>query len=942
MFIRLTTIFLLCTFPFSGFGDGITQEGNTFVFSYSRGSHTIEYLYSPGSASDGYLGTLHELQCEIDGLYSFLPSSDGGPYVQIGGTTYQPSDPAVAKQLLNTPSIDDNGTPSEPGDDFVEAVFRWSTEANFVEFTYRLSLSGPTLVIDIASDSIKIPQWKAGRSSAPGSDPVIDPYIVPYMPNAVGIVRHASSPVFVTCVFDVSVSQSTRLYTDYSAFDAGAAFGGQNVLYDRNTAGTRRPVRERLWVTASPNLEDLFAELPSWTRVSSYREDLKKRVVYDNWLQSNFNNVFARDLRTLYRHGLRDLLTITHVWQRFGYDNGLPDHVPPAPGQGGEAAMRSMLAAARQLAYRVALHENYCDHYENAPSYDPARNALNADGSYTLAWYNPGTHIQSYLLKPTAALAAMRPNAAAIADYGVTAGCVDVISGMGFGDKSDHDAAVEGACSGRTMIDKYIELMDYARTVYNGPFLGEGGWSTHYAGVADGIEPALTLLASWDEYPWNQYPPIVDYDLLRIHPRMVNHGPGYHTRFFGGGTATAARFDTGRAHTVAFGRAGFIDTSIQRDHLDLLEAFREYYCLRALQERLATDSPTRIRYEKDGVYRTVSQAILENNAWRVRVEWDCGVTVWVNNSAAPWDVNPGDGTTYSLAARNGWLAYKPDPDGIIAYSTNLQDGTRVDYNESGAYTYKYASAPQNTGAAASVPSDFVHSDLHSVAALSLAPGGAPLLQTSARGSSNLTWRSRTSAIYRFSDSSSNSVNVTYLDAPDEWMRLDGTLHANRIAVWRLDSQYNRVASVSWIAAVGGQAMSWVALKDVDYELTGPLAADTDEDGLTDAQETMDLDPVAPGIQNPFDPTSADSTGNDFASGPDGILDAYNDWDGDGVNNAAEFLWGTNPADPDSWPALPVSSPSMFYAVCFLILVLGRRKVIALHRRKRRDFSLVDS
>ena len=57
---------------------------------------------------------------------------------------------------------------------------------------------------------------------------------------------------------------------------------------------------------------------------------------------------------------------------------------------------------------------------------------------------------------------------------------------------------------------------------------------------------------------------------------------------------------------------------------------------------------------------------------------------------------------------------------------------------------------------------------------------------------------------------------------------------------------------------------------------------------------MDLDPATPGVQNPFNPYVADSTGNNFDPNPDGIPDGDNDWDGDGVNNKTEFQLGTNP------------------------------------------------
>jgi hypothetical protein len=81
--------------------------------------------------------------------------------------------------------------------------------------------------------------------------------------------------------------------------------------------------------------------------------------------------------------------------------------------------------------------------------------------------------------------------------------------------------------------------------------------------------------------------------------------------------------------------------------------------------------------------------------------------------------------------------------------------------------------------------------------------------------------------------------------------------------------------------------------------------DTDRDGAHDVDEIRDLDPVTPGIQNPFDPMDPDSTGDSFQDTADGVPDGRNDYDGDGMTNADEFAWGTNPLDPSSFAQLPV-------------------------------------
>lgn len=76
--------------------------------------------------------------------------------------------------------------------------------------------------------------------------------------------------------------------------------------------------------------------------------------------------------------------------------------------------------------------------------------------------------------------------------------------------------------------------------------------------------------------------------------------------------------------------------------------------------------------------------------------------------------------------------------------------------------------------------------------------------------------------------------------------------------------------------------------------------DVDANGLSYSDETRDLDPLAAGVQNPFDPDVADTTGDVFSNAPDGVVDGDNDYDGDSLSNAAELNeHHTNPLSPDS-------------------------------------------
>ena len=130
------------------------------------------------------------------------------------------------------------------------------------------------------------------------------------------------------------------------------------------------------------------------------------------------------------------------------------------------------------------------------------------------------------------------------------------------------------------------------------------------------------------------------------------------------------------------------------------------------------------------------------------------------------------------------------------------------------------------------------------------------------------------------------------------------------------------------------ALGFVDIDDTEIGLLpdwmareGDPMTDSDGDGIPNYWEIVDLDPDTPGLQNPFDPGEADSMGDDGSTEPDGIPDGLNDWDGDGVNNATEILYGSDPSDPEDTVQLPLG----WGAGALVLLGLGA----GLLRRRRK-------
>ncbi|MCL4693833.1 MAG: MSCRAMM family adhesin SdrC, partial [Candidatus Hydrogenedentes bacterium] len=90
----------------------------------------------------------------------------------------------------------------------------------------------------------------------------------------------------------------------------------------------------------------------------------------------------------------------------------------------------------------------------------------------------------------------------------------------------------------------------------------------------------------------------------------------------------------------------------------------------------------------------------------------------------------------------------------------------------------------------------------------------------------------------------------------------------------------------------------VGIPDVLVLLQGyGIGQDTDGDGISDIDETRDLDDDSPGTQNPFNSANNDSTGNNFDPNPNGFPDGGDDWDHDGMSNERELVFGYSVIDP---------------------------------------------
>jgi hypothetical protein len=110
----------------------------------------------------------------------------------------------------------------------------------------------------------------------------------------------------------------------------------------------------------------------------------------------------AAGLRRLAARGVSRAYLHLDGWGFRGYDNLHPDILPPSPEAGGWAGMKRFADACDSLGFVFAVHDQYRDYYEDAPSYEPRHTVMNEDGTRPehAVWYGGKQSILCSSLAP--------------------------------------------------------------------------------------------------------------------------------------------------------------------------------------------------------------------------------------------------------------------------------------------------------------------------------------------------------------------------------------------------------------------------------------------------------------------------------------------------------------------------------------------------------------
>jgi hypothetical protein len=634
----------------------LDEAGGAWRFVYDGPDARVVYTYRPAT------GTLNDFSVQVDATPAFLPA-DGGGVTVVETVNGKKQEHRLSGGRATAVRRDATG---------LAVDWEYAYAGQPLRVAWHFSLAGKALLVGATCDNPVVSRFSLGNV---GGAALRRTFTVPYLLDSHLHYLFAQN-AYVCRFLNWKVSHASM-----------APQGG--AVYEPKTDGTRNALREEGYIAVSPNVQEVLPAIPN--PPSPFLSTLGPCLMLDIWGHNRGSYAGdAENLRNLKDLGVDHVVIIQHDWQRYGYDVKLPDHIPANPAYGGEEGMKRFGQAANECGYLWSAHENYIDLYPDAPSYDASARVLRADGSPSPAWYNPGTKMQSYGLKSNRALEFAKQNTPEIhRRYQTTAAYLDVHTCVPPWHQLDHEATQTMAGMALAKVQNDAALFQYMRDTHQGPLFGEGANHFFWAGLCDGTEAQVQ--------GGEDHQAFLDFDLLRIHPRMVNHGMGYYERWFrhaynhrlGVETGTMEQIDKYRAMELAYGHAGFVGSP--HDH-NWHWVVREHHLVTPVQRLYGTSRPVDIQYEVAGQLVTASAALPAGDTARQRIRYESGLSLWVNWKPEPWKV---EGRTLP---QWGFLAKGPDTE----VSTALRDGRIADWVECPDYFFAdsrtYAYMPYRRGA----------------------------------------------------------------------------------------------------------------------------------------------------------------------------------------------------------------------------------------------------
>jgi len=639
----------------------VEQREGAFRFVSRNKDEVVEYVYRPAT------GTTGDLTVALRPDVVFEPASGGGPSVELTGEIYVPGDERLTATLMEC-KLEAGG---------VSAVWRYAAGGESTSVTWRLRTKGKSLILAVDSDQRAVCRWFLGQ---PSQAQRID---VPYLTHhcGAGPVWLVGGRAFVHCQPDWYVTHASAFHED-------------NCEYTRVIDGERPRLHERIFLSVSSDFHEVLPNIPN--PKSPVAQTLGTHV-YTNMGGSLHGDALDRCMmlwKQMKGLGMDKIIVKhhAHTWSNHSGRGNEPfvqtlraaTNIP-----GSDQALADYIAQAKALGYEYFLYTDYCIVAPVNAHFDESLVSLGSNGQWKRGWY------QYYCLTPLMAPVLAAKFAPRLkAKYGLTGSYCDQHTAPTPSRWVDHDPLKPGAAMLQTVFRSYCRVFEIEKQAYAGPVVSEGRNYWIYAGMVDGNYAQLRTARG--QARW-QVPFLVDFDLLKIHPREVDLGVGWRESYGYDSQATNrdAALDRFLCATIAFGHSGIlygpnfphVSAITQDDPLGKWKrsAVRTYFMTQQLASRYALVPVQSIRYWNSSRLVRTSDAV-RSGAYQesqVAVEYANGLHVFANGSfKRNWRVSLA-GHTYDLPP-NGWVAAQGND--FLEYSA-VRSGRRVDFVRSPVYTF---------------------------------------------------------------------------------------------------------------------------------------------------------------------------------------------------------------------------------------------------------------
>ncbi|MCK5804880.1 MAG: hypothetical protein KAI66_18730, partial [Lentisphaeria bacterium] len=437
------------------------------------------------------------------------------------------------------------------------------------------------------------------------------------------------------------------------------------------TDGRRNDLRERVMVTVSPEFAEVLPSIPH--PPSPHMAKLAPNMFcMVSYIRPTF-------LKTLKRYGIDHVITCDFA--RFyvqDFAAGFAGRWRPHPSLSLQQ-IRDYRQTVKDLGYLFGAYSDIRDWFPLNEFWDENCVSLDFQGDLVEGWYGNFRTKPNYL-PVIARLVGEKVQEHYPPDsvYMDTHTCVGLIA-------CDYEVGVPGAGIARDQVLSNADCIMETKKYY-GTVMSEAAYRWLYAGVADMDYGSLFMGREADTIP-----PLVDFDLLKIHPlnlaTMMGYGPSIFYRR--GGDKLRAMYTDNGAGTGPDEFYKYVSASLAYGHMamtgysylpPLSRIIHLYALMQGIQTEYLLDTATQISYHNGVEFVPTSRALLDDTQklGRVRVRYSGGLTVTVNYGETSWQVDGYDLPPY------GWLITKPES--VLAFSAR-RDGHRVDYVRCPNYIY---------------------------------------------------------------------------------------------------------------------------------------------------------------------------------------------------------------------------------------------------------------